>query len=257
ADARVAQARVHGEDRPRQLADRPRVEARRLDPARDRAEGPARDAAPDGALLRADRQRRQARAPPPRRGRRGGRRHPPRARAHRAHLPASGPPARRPRPDLPRGGAGWALAGDALEQRHRDRCLRDLPDPGRGEDRHRAEEPEHRPARPVVVVRLRAGRRLRVAATRRLRADRERRLPRRRGRARGAAGVQGVLQGPADLERRRDAAVIEAVNTRARGLRPYRAEAVGAASALRRLDWWLLGATAALLAFGLWAIAGI
>ena len=51
--------------------------------------------------------------------------------------------------------------------------------------------------------------------------------------------------------------MIEAVNTRARGLRPQRAEAVGAASALRRLDWWLLGATAALLAFGLWAIAGI
>jgi rod shape determining protein RodA len=51
--------------------------------------------------------------------------------------------------------------------------------------------------------------------------------------------------------------VIEAVNTRARGLRPHRAEAVGAASALRRLDWWLLGATAALLAFGLWAIGGI
>jgi rod shape determining protein RodA len=51
--------------------------------------------------------------------------------------------------------------------------------------------------------------------------------------------------------------VIEAVNTRARGLRPYRTEAVGVASALRRLDWWLLGATVALLAFGLWAIGGI
>ena len=51
--------------------------------------------------------------------------------------------------------------------------------------------------------------------------------------------------------------MIEAVNTRARGLRTQRAEAAGAASALRRLDWWLLGATAALLAFGLWAIGGI
>jgi len=51
--------------------------------------------------------------------------------------------------------------------------------------------------------------------------------------------------------------VIEAVNTRARGLRTHRLEAVGAASALRRLDWWLLGATVALLAFGLWAISGI
>jgi len=34
--------------------------------------------------------------------------------------------------------------------------------------------------------------------------------------------------------------MIEAVNTRARGLRPHRGEAVGVASALRRLDWWLL-----------------
>ncbi|HSB37812.1 MAG TPA: rod shape-determining protein RodA [Gaiellaceae bacterium] len=51
--------------------------------------------------------------------------------------------------------------------------------------------------------------------------------------------------------------MIEAVDTRARGPRAQRAEAVGAASAVRRLDWWLLGATAALLAFGLWAIGGI
>ena len=51
--------------------------------------------------------------------------------------------------------------------------------------------------------------------------------------------------------------MIEAVNTRARGLRTHRAEAVEAASALRRLDWWLFGAMAALLAYGLWAIGGI
>ena len=51
--------------------------------------------------------------------------------------------------------------------------------------------------------------------------------------------------------------MIEAVDTRARGARAQRTEAVGAASAVRRLDWWLLGATAALLAFGLWAIGGI
>ena len=42
--------------------------------------------------------------------------------------------------------------------------------------------------------------------------------------------------------------MIEAVNTRARGLRPHRGEAVGVASALRRLDWWLLGAMVAMLA---------
>ncbi len=51
--------------------------------------------------------------------------------------------------------------------------------------------------------------------------------------------------------------MIEAVGTRTRGLRAHRAEAVGAASALRRLDWWLVGAVVGLLAFGLWAIQGI
>jgi rod shape determining protein RodA len=51
--------------------------------------------------------------------------------------------------------------------------------------------------------------------------------------------------------------MIEAVGTRARSLRPHRAEAAGATSAVRRLDWVLLGAVAALLGFGLWAIGGI
>jgi rod shape determining protein RodA len=51
--------------------------------------------------------------------------------------------------------------------------------------------------------------------------------------------------------------MIEAVGSRTRGLRPRRAEAVGAASALRRLDWFLVGAVVALLAYGLWAIRGI
>jgi rod shape determining protein RodA len=51
--------------------------------------------------------------------------------------------------------------------------------------------------------------------------------------------------------------VIEAVDTRARGLRSRRAESVGAASFARRLDWILLAATGALVAYGLWAVAGI
>jgi rod shape determining protein RodA len=51
--------------------------------------------------------------------------------------------------------------------------------------------------------------------------------------------------------------MIEAVGTRARSLRPHRAEAIEAASAVRRLDWLLLGSVAGLLAFGLWAIGGI
>jgi rod shape determining protein RodA len=51
--------------------------------------------------------------------------------------------------------------------------------------------------------------------------------------------------------------MIEAVNTRARGLRTPRAEHVEIASAVRRLDWILLGAVGALLAYGLWSIGGI
>jgi len=51
--------------------------------------------------------------------------------------------------------------------------------------------------------------------------------------------------------------MIEAVNTRARGLRSHRDDAVAATSAVRRLDWLLLGGVAALLGYGLWAIGGI
>jgi rod shape determining protein RodA len=51
--------------------------------------------------------------------------------------------------------------------------------------------------------------------------------------------------------------VIEAVDTRTRGLRSQGAEVAGAASFVRRLDWILLAATAALVGYGLWAVAGI
>jgi rod shape determining protein RodA len=51
--------------------------------------------------------------------------------------------------------------------------------------------------------------------------------------------------------------MIEAVNARARGLRTHRAERVEVASAVRRLDWLLLGAVGSLLGFGLWSISGI
>jgi rod shape determining protein RodA len=51
---------------------------------------------------------------------------------------------------------------------------------------------------------------------------------------------------------------IEAVDTRARGLRPRReADALGIRGALRRLDWVLLAALIATSAFGIWAIDGI
>jgi rod shape determining protein RodA len=51
---------------------------------------------------------------------------------------------------------------------------------------------------------------------------------------------------------------IEAVDTRARGLRGRREpEAVGLSGALRRLDWLLLAALVGVTAYGLWAIDGI
>jgi rod shape determining protein RodA len=51
--------------------------------------------------------------------------------------------------------------------------------------------------------------------------------------------------------------MIEAVDTRAKGLRPVKAERLEVAAFVRRLDWVLLAATGALLGYGLWAIAGI
>jgi rod shape determining protein RodA len=51
--------------------------------------------------------------------------------------------------------------------------------------------------------------------------------------------------------------MIEAVDTRARGLRPVRADRVEAAAFVRRLDWILLAAVAGLVGYGLWAISGI
>ena len=51
---------------------------------------------------------------------------------------------------------------------------------------------------------------------------------------------------------------IEAVDSAARGLRPRRqAPAIGAGALVRRLDWLLLAALAALVVYGLWAIDGI
>jgi len=51
---------------------------------------------------------------------------------------------------------------------------------------------------------------------------------------------------------------IEVVDSRARGLRPRRElQAAGVADLVRRLDWLLMGALAAVTAYGLWAIDGI
>ena len=51
--------------------------------------------------------------------------------------------------------------------------------------------------------------------------------------------------------------MIEAVDTRARGMRRRREESVGVAASLRRLDWVMLAAVAGIVGFGLWALAGV
>jgi rod shape determining protein RodA len=53
---------------------------------------------------------------------------------------------------------------------------------------------------------------------------------------------------------------LEAVDARARGLRPRGSgsvDAVGLAAFLRRLDWVLIGAVVALVGYGLWALDGV
>ena len=105
-----------------ELAGRPAVEARRLDPARDRPEGPHRDAAPDGPLLRRDRERREARhAAHP-----DGRREPERdARADDRAARASADPGARS--GQPQGRPAGPLRGDARSLRHVVRRVRQLP----------------------------------------------------------------------------------------------------------------------------------
>ena len=139
------------------LAGRPPLEAGRLDPARDRPEGPARDAAADGALLRADRERRLARHAA--RARWTSRTRTATARADAAP-PAPQKIRRRRRRDP--GRAAGSLGGDAPQLRDLVRRLRQVPGLDRGQDRHRGEDGDaarlHRRAEPVVVVRLRSDR---------------------------------------------------------------------------------------------------
>ena len=157
ADARVAAADVHREDRSVLLAPRQPLEAGRLDPARDRPEGPARHAAADGALLRADRERRQARDAAPA------------ARASTSRSPAA-PRRTRPRPRRSRSTStparSTSSASGLLKATHdplgtSSAVFGGFPVADRRQDRNRGEG--GRPGRrgraalqPVVVVRLRA-----------------------------------------------------------------------------------------------------
>ena len=103
------------------------LEPGRLDPARDRAEGRHRDAAADGALLRDDRERRQARDAV-RRLRRRAAGHEPAAARDAEAVPADAAARRRRRSRRAAGRARRALGRDALDERHLVRRLRHLPD---------------------------------------------------------------------------------------------------------------------------------
>ena len=251
ADAGVAAATSRR--RPTALADRPALEAGRLDPARDRPEGPARHAAADGALLRADRERRQARDA-----------------AHRS-LERRSEPGRRPRRAQPRpppqpsrrrpGGARASSATGLYEATHARRHVVGvfgafpIPIAGKTGTAEKV-DPAAGLSAPCSDQSWWCGYGpYDDADARRLRPDRERR-PRRRGRgAGGAEGVRAVLprrrrtadrarSTPTDGRRRRHAGAPARPPSGA-----PRASAVGA-SFLRRLDWVLLAAVAALVAYG-------
>src|SRR5439155_15315259 len=154
------------------------------------------------------------------------------------------------------------VGGDARAVRAVVLGLRNLSRAGGRQDGHGREgrpaagRRSQGPARPVLVVRLRAGR---LAEDHRLRADRERR-PRRHRRGADRAEDPGAL-----LQRQRSrrpdeqrGLMLEYAGTRTRATpRRRRSAATDELVLLRRLDWLLLGATAAIVAFGLWAIAGI
>ena len=135
------------------------VEPGRLDPARDRAEGPAGHAAADGRVLRDARERRKCRHAVPRLGRRAvgsqgfAARRAATVRGRTASL-------RRRRPRGAEGCSRRPLRGDALGQRHVFGCLRQLRRPHLRQDGNRGEGGSgrwlpRRPSRgPVVVVRM-------------------------------------------------------------------------------------------------------
>jgi Cell division protein FtsI/penicillin-binding protein 2 len=254
-DARVAAQDVRGLEVHR---GRPHVEAGLLDPAGDRPGPGDDDPVADGALLCADRERRPAGDAARGRRRRADRlERPAREGAPALRRPAPAGTERRRRSAAQR--AAGPVRGDARDDRHLVRGLRLLPRRDRGQDGQRREAhasprlPEPREPDAIVVVRLRSVRR---ADDHGLRGDRERRPRRRRGRAGSAEGVRAVL--PHDRvhhDPRERLMAIEAVQ--GKRVRGARESDVSGVALVRRLDWVLMGATAAAVAFGLWAIHGI
>src|SRR4029453_4620867 len=155
-----------------------------------------------------------------------------------------------------------AARGDACVVRDLHGRVRQLPGRDRRQDGHgrkgRRPGRRHRAAlQPVVVVRLRP---VRQTFDRRLRLDRERRSRRHGCSADRAEGVRGVLQKEGAVARRDlqrlmvdySGTATDRARTRAR-----RAAYATELSFLRRRDWLLAAAVAALVGYGLWAINGI
>ena len=178
--------------------DRPPLEAGRLAQARDRPGLPARDAAPDGALLRGDRERRQARHAARPHGRREPERNDrpdDRRRRRRARFPGLDP-------------AYLEVVQQGLFEATHDSfgtsygVFGNFPVQIAGKTGTAQKVVQlpgyHGRARPVVVVRLWSGER---REARRLRRDRERRRGRGGRRAGGRTGLREVLQRPGDPDR--------------------------------------------------------
>src|SRR5689334_21243433 len=107
-----------------------------------------------------------------------------------------------------------------------------------------------------MVVRLRSRRQ---CIARRVRADRERRARRHRCSARRPARVRAVLPQEGNAERTGVLGLmaLDYVSNGSSAARTRRREAADIASFVRGLDWLLIGSVGALVAYGLWAIAGI
>ena len=220
----------------------------------------ARDAAPDGALLRAHRERRQARhaahrlldveQPAP-----NGK--------PRVELVASPPPraaAGRRRPAASRSSATASSRRRTPRSAPRTAIFGSFPIPiaGKTGTAEKVIDPrDGYPAghfEPVVVVRLRAGGLRPTSSSARVIEN---------GGHGGDAAAPAALKvfeeffhKQATPERADPLRLMVDYASRAAGL-PRRRERIDVASIVRRLDWVLLGAVAALVAYGLWSIAGI
>ena len=250
------------EDRPVLLGDRPALEAGRLDPARDRPEGPARHPAPDGALLRADRERR-----PPRHAARRG------LDVERARQPGPLPTALQPARSRPRCSTTRPasrpcprrpLPRDPRLLRDVDVGLRRLPGRVAGKT-GTAEKVVQLPGYTQPMLRTSRGGAATAPLTSRARSVVCVLIE--NGGHGGTAAAPAALKvfehffhEPAPPDRddllRLMADLVYSASSRARA-RARRRELVHAAPLLARLDWLMLLAVGVIVGYGLWVISGI